>query len=402
MATPRWLDDYFRAVRIRAANVLQPPRTDLDFEGAGVSVVDAGDRLRVVIPGAPSSSGHVIKDEGVTLTTRPNLNVIGPLATATDNSGTLSTDLTVTLPSGGDVGIASGVARVSQITLGSDAVGDTYYRSSSSAVARLPIGSAGQVLTVVGGVPAYASPSSPTTGGWSTLVDIDFTAMSNQNILAGGDGLRTVGGSFPIRLVATASMSSANVVSGSGVELVIGAGANIAMARALYWSDYAALTAYDSYAIGDDIEVSVQTANDAFTAVGEKYYASWLDRTAAAGRLGVGREYIGAAENSVIAYQDPGAAGISAANPSATAVADDVLRMRAMNSTYGELSTGVYSAGWPRATRLRGFRQHAVQNSAWIPFGSQQSVQMTYQTGATAHAGRKVTIKRIRIRVRPV
>lgn len=71
-------------------------------------------------------------------------------------------------------------------TLGSDATGDTYYRNSSGFFTRLPIGTSGQVLTVTGGVPTWAAPTSgfanpmttegdlilATTGGTATRLGI--------------------------------------------------------------------------------------------------------------------------------------------------------------------------------------------------------------------------------------
>ena len=44
-------------------------------------------------------------------------------------------------------------------TLGSDATGDIFYRDSSGSVARLGIGSTGQIATVAGGLPSWATAS---------------------------------------------------------------------------------------------------------------------------------------------------------------------------------------------------------------------------------------------------
>jgi len=57
--------------------------------------------------------------------------------------------------------------------------GDTIYSSSGSTPARLGIGSTGQVLTVAGGVPSWATPSA----GSSTFVGCKLTG-GNQNISA--------------------------------------------------------------------------------------------------------------------------------------------------------------------------------------------------------------------------
>lgn len=56
------------------------------------------------------------------------------------------------------------------ITLGSDATGDIFYRNSSGSVARLGIGSTGQILTVAGGLPSYAS-ASVAVDGWIPVSD---------------------------------------------------------------------------------------------------------------------------------------------------------------------------------------------------------------------------------------
>lgn len=45
------------------------------------------------------------------------------------------------------------------LTLGSDATGDTYYRSSGGVLTRLAVGTDGQVLTLASGLPSWATPS---------------------------------------------------------------------------------------------------------------------------------------------------------------------------------------------------------------------------------------------------
>lgn len=44
------------------------------------------------------------------------------------------------------------------INIGSDATGDMYYRNSTGEFTRLPIGSEGQILKVVSGLPAWVNP----------------------------------------------------------------------------------------------------------------------------------------------------------------------------------------------------------------------------------------------------
>jgi hypothetical protein len=57
--------------------------------------------------------------------------------------------------------------------------GDTIYSSSGSTPARLGIGSTGQVLTVAGGVPSWATPA---TGGGLTLITPTSTANSGGTV----------------------------------------------------------------------------------------------------------------------------------------------------------------------------------------------------------------------------
>jgi hypothetical protein len=60
--------------------------------------------------------------------------------------------------------------------------GDTIYSSSGSTPARLGIGSTGQVLTVAGGVPSWATPSTPT----SKVVQIVNATYSTTTTIAAG------------------------------------------------------------------------------------------------------------------------------------------------------------------------------------------------------------------------
>jgi hypothetical protein len=58
--------------------------------------------------------------------------------------------------------------------------GDIIYEASASTAARLPVGSTGQVLTVAGGIPSWATPS---TGG-GTITRTDFTATGGQTVFS--------------------------------------------------------------------------------------------------------------------------------------------------------------------------------------------------------------------------
>jgi hypothetical protein len=69
-------------------------------------------------------------------------------------------DRTITFPdSTGTVALTSGVINNSLTTT----TGDTIYASSANTPARLAVGTTGQVLTVAGGVPTWATPEAGTT-----------------------------------------------------------------------------------------------------------------------------------------------------------------------------------------------------------------------------------------------
>lgn len=101
--------------------------------------------------------------------------------------------------------------------------GDTIYSSSGSTPARLGIGSTGQVLTVAGGVPSWATPAS---GGGMTLISettasanssISFSSLgSYKQLLLMWSGIyhSTTGSSFGIRLN---NSSTASTYEGAGI-----------------------------------------------------------------------------------------------------------------------------------------------------------------------------------------
>jgi hypothetical protein len=69
-------------------------------------------------------------------------------------------DRTITFPdSTGTVALTSGVINNSLLS----ATGDSIYASSANTPARLAVGTTGQVLTVAGGVPTWATPAAGTT-----------------------------------------------------------------------------------------------------------------------------------------------------------------------------------------------------------------------------------------------
>lgn len=59
--------------------------------------------------------------------------------------------------------------------------GDTVYSSSGSTPARLGIGTTGQVLTVAGGLPSWATPTVPASG-LTLISDTTYSAVSSQSV----------------------------------------------------------------------------------------------------------------------------------------------------------------------------------------------------------------------------
>lgn len=114
--------------------------------------------------------------------------------------------------------------------LGSDTSGDTYVRASTGALARVPIGSTGQVLTVAGGLPTWATPQSSgitsVAGAPGELFASGTTAITVGLVDVGIAG--TYGDSNRVPIITTdnkgrvTAISSANLYS-SGVTSVVGA-----------------------------------------------------------------------------------------------------------------------------------------------------------------------------------
>lgn len=119
------------------------------------TVVTTGNLTAITTLTSPTITGAVFNDgsvvfEGATADAyETTLAITDPTA-----------DRTITFPdSTGTVALTSGVINNSLLTT----TGDTIYASGSSTPARLAVGSTGQVLTVAGGVPTWATPAAGTT-----------------------------------------------------------------------------------------------------------------------------------------------------------------------------------------------------------------------------------------------
>jgi hypothetical protein len=119
------------------------------------TVVTTGNLSAITTLTSPTITGAVFNDG----------SVVFEGTTANDFETTLAVtdptaDRTITFPdSTGTVALTSGVINNSLLTT----TGDTIYASGSSTPARLAVGTTGQVLTVSGGVPSWATPEAGTT-----------------------------------------------------------------------------------------------------------------------------------------------------------------------------------------------------------------------------------------------
>lgn len=112
------------------------------------------------------------------------------------------------------------------MTLGSDATGDIYYRNSSGILTRLPIGGAGNILNVSGGIPAWTAatgggnvsnsgtPTANQIAQWTNATTIQ--GVNVASVLTAGQGISVTG---TTNATIAASLSTASNVLGADVAL---------------------------------------------------------------------------------------------------------------------------------------------------------------------------------------
>lgn len=96
--------------------------------------------------------------------------------------------------------------------LGSDATGDIYYRNSSGYFIRLPIGSNTHVLTVTGGVPTWAAPTSGFANPMTTEGDLILATT-------GGTATRLAIGANTYVLTSNGTTASWQPAAGGGITI---------------------------------------------------------------------------------------------------------------------------------------------------------------------------------------
>ena len=118
----------------------------------------------------------------------------------------------------------NGDMKITELNVGSDSPGDMYYRNSSNKLARIPVGTDNQVLTLAGTVPGWETASGGGGGGVSLTGSTDNTVCTvtgtdsiacESNLTFNGSHLTIKNGlSFP-KLTTTTDSSGNQTYSAS-------------------------------------------------------------------------------------------------------------------------------------------------------------------------------------------
>jgi len=158
---------------------IQKPYIVINNASFAVTVKVSGLTGVAVPPGKRTVVYNNGTDVGEQISYLSSLTLLTPLPIASGGTGSssttfvnLATNVTGTLPA------VNGGTGATSFT-----VGDLLYANTTTTLSKLGIGSAGQVVTVAGGVPTWASPASPGTG-----------TVTSVAVSGGTTGLTTSGG----------------------------------------------------------------------------------------------------------------------------------------------------------------------------------------------------------------
>jgi hypothetical protein len=265
--------------------------------------------------------------------------------------------------------------------------GDIIYEASASTAARLPVGSAGQVLTVAGGIPSWATPST----GAGTITRTDFTATSGQTVfsvvytvglidvyqngakLAQADFTATNGTSFTLATGATAGdliqaevFSSLNIYSTITAETFNGTGSQTIFTMSAVPANSASLLVAISGVVQDPTTYTVSSNTLTFSTAPPS------------GTGNVAVRYLGVQSVSTVSSFSAGTTGFTPA----TATTGGVVLAGTLATTNG--GTGLTAVGTNGQVLTSNGTTLSYQTPVSTPGGSNTQVQ--YNSGG-AFAG---------------
>ncbi len=376
---------------------------------------------------------RTVKSAGVALVSRSVLN-FGAGFVLTDNPATETTDISVSGVNAFSVTTASfvqpavsGTVSVAVDSTAWIAVGQPVYVSTggqytvasiddSTHVTLTNLGTTGNAAPTVTVATAQAlSPSgvagvSGTDGapsGWLTIADWDLSLEANQNIIA--DGAHTIG-AFSVTTAGSANVTSSDVVNGSGIVIVGATG--VAITYSVLASLASLAPAYVEPNPGEELEFSFYVTHSTLTATGGESVIARVNDGGTIGtdeRTRLAKTYLTGTLQWEFGYYTPSSGAYTNVRlGDLSNTADDVWIHRLKNATTFEVHSSLYAAGFGRPDSWHGGLTIPANTLAsgtmktWLNRGRVPSVDVTYVAPSSNLVAKTITIRRIRIRVRPL